>query len=242
MLALLRTRRWLGFTALVLVVIVAFGLLSRWQWHRAEEKRAEGSALTSRVDEPAVPLDQASPPPEWTVVEVTGEYAPETLMVRQRPQGGQNGAWVLSSLDTDRGNVWVSRGWLPVTGAATQLPDLPPAPSGVVTVMGTWHPLENVDPARMEGLPEGMVPGIGAPAVPTDGFAAGYIQASSPDSGLSPVQPPEVDDTRNLSYAVQWLLFASIAVIGWWFFLRREAREDIGTVRADHPDREHDHA
>lgn len=37
---------------------------------------------------------------------------------------------------------------------------------------------------------------------------------------------PEVDEGRNISYAVQWLLFAVIAVAGWFYFLRREARED----------------
>lgn len=242
MLALLRTRRWLGFTALVIVVIIAFGLLSRWQWHRAEEKRLEGSALTSRSAQSPVALDPTAPPPEWTVVEVTGTYAPETLMVRQRPQEGQNGAWVLSTIETDRGPVWVSRGWLPVTGAATQLPPLPAPPVGMTTVVGTWHPFEQVDPARMEGLPERMVPGVGAPAIPTDGYPDGFLQASSPDSGLTAVQPPEVDDTRNLSYAIQWLLFASIAVIGWWFFLRREARDEADRSGTDAIRPEQSHA
>jgi hypothetical protein len=38
-LTLLRTRRWQGFTAVVIVAIIAFGFLSRWQWDRAEEKQ-----------------------------------------------------------------------------------------------------------------------------------------------------------------------------------------------------------
>ena len=41
MLALLRTRRWIGFTTLVIVLIAAFGFLSHWQWMRADEKRAQ---------------------------------------------------------------------------------------------------------------------------------------------------------------------------------------------------------
>ena len=39
--SLLRTRRWLGFTALVVFVIVAFGLLSLWQLQRADVKREQ---------------------------------------------------------------------------------------------------------------------------------------------------------------------------------------------------------
>ena len=46
MLALLKTRRWVGFTAIVVVSIIGFGLLSRWQWSRADEQRAERLAIS----------------------------------------------------------------------------------------------------------------------------------------------------------------------------------------------------
>ena len=50
---------------------------------------------------------------------------------------------------------------------------------------------------------------------------------------------PQADDAKNLSYAGQWLLFASIAIVGWFYFLRREAKEQVRahpsdyTLRAD---------
>ena len=46
------------------------------------------------------------------------------------------------------------------------------------------------------------------------------------DAFLRPVPPPEPTDSRNLSYAGQWLLFAGVAIAGWFFFLRREALDD----------------
>ena len=42
--SLLKTRRWIAFTLLVVVAITAFGFLSRWQWHRAEEERSARQA------------------------------------------------------------------------------------------------------------------------------------------------------------------------------------------------------
>jgi cytochrome oxidase assembly protein ShyY1 len=234
-LALLRTQRWIAFTALVLGVIIAFGFLSRWQWQRAEEKRLTGNEIVSRADAPAQPLDPSNPPPEWTVVSLVGEYSPETLMVRQRPQGGQNGAWVLSTLNLQSGpqepsKVWVSRGWLAVTGAAIEIPTLPNPPNGEVRLTGVWRPYQPVDPDRMEGLPSGMVPAIGPPAVDVAGYAPGYVQLQPAEAGLAAVEIPTIDDARNLSYAIQWILFALVGLISWWFFLRREAREDA--VRA----------
>ena len=43
---------------------------------------------------------------------------------------------------------------------------------------------------------------------------------------------PVIDEGRNISYAVQWILFALVALAGWFFFLRREAR----TVAAEGKD------
>lgn len=239
MLALLRTRRWIAFTGLVLAVIIAFGFLSRWQWHRAEEKRQEGAIIVNAAEQQAQLLDLTDPPPEWTSVSVTGEYLPDSLMVRQRPQEGQNGAWVLSTLITaptlgdpqqstteQPKKVWVSRGWLPVTGVATEIPPLPAPPSGEITVTGVWRPYEPVDMDRMAGLPTGMVPAVGPPAIADEGYAAGYVQLSSMENGLTTVQLPDINDSRNLSYAIQWVLFALVGLVGWWFFLRREAAED----------------
>ena len=53
------------------------------------------------------------------------------------------------------------------------------------------------------------------------------VTASDPaQEALIPVPLPEVDEGQNISYAVQWLLFAGVAMAGWFFFLQREARED----------------
>ena len=50
--SLLRTRRWLGFTALVVVSIVAFGLLSPWQLQRADVKREQRIELRTHLPPP----------------------------------------------------------------------------------------------------------------------------------------------------------------------------------------------
>ena len=56
------------------------------------------------------------------------------------------------------------------------------------------------------------------------------IQATStepPDAPdvLTPVPVPDLGDGPHLSYAVQWFLFAAVAVIGYPLLLRRQARE-----------------
>jgi len=42
----------------------------------------------------------------------------------------------------------------------------------------------------------------------------------------------------NYSYAGQWLLFAMVAICGWFYFLRREAKEGAPVEdRIDQPTR-----
>ena len=53
---LLRTRRWLSFTLAGLVAIAAFGVLSHWQWLRAQEEEAKSAAVAAGAAADPVPL------------------------------------------------------------------------------------------------------------------------------------------------------------------------------------------
>ena len=246
MLTLLRTRRWVGFTVLVLIAIAGFGVLSHWQWTRAEDKRAERLALADAAAATPVDLGAATPAdldslPEWAAVSVTGTYGPQQLVVRQRPQNGTNGYWVLAPLHLDAPDgagawtVWVSRGWIPAGQAATTTPDIPPTPGGVVTVRGSWHDFEAFDAARAEGLPTGMIANVTPQSLPVQSDFNGFVQVDKSvpaDDAVAPVPAPTIDEGRNLSYAGQWLIFALVAIAGWYVFLSREAK-DIAREQAE---------
>ncbi|PHX60460.1 MAG: hypothetical protein CK552_05855 [Actinobacteria bacterium] len=232
MLALLRTRRWIAFTTLVLVSIVAFGLLSRWQWHRASEKQAQRIELEQAAAANPVELTElATQAPDWQSISTTGTYDSSTqVVVRQRPQDGRNGFWVLTPLLlTDSRSVWVNRGWLPASASATTSPLIPEPPSGQVAIIGSWHGFEQINEASRTGLPAKMVGAVDPSVLPLTGDFDGYLRitATTPSQEvLAFVAAPQIDDTMNLSYAGQWLLFAGVALVGWYFFLRREAKED----------------
>lgn len=235
MLRLLVTPRWLAFTGLVIAAIVGFGVLSSWQFHRAEEKRLQAATVLKGTGAEPVPVIAGAEPPEWSTVELLGSFGAGQVAVRQRPQEGANGWWVLAPLRTAAGTVWVARGWLRAEGPATALPALPAPPPGQVAVRGTWHPFEAVDPGRQEGLPSGMASAVAPTALGEPSALNGYVRATSPEpdpeTRLVPIAVPEADDLRNTSYAWQWILFAVVAMTGWFVFLRREAREDAAHGR-----------
>ncbi len=175
---------------------------------------------------------------QWRAVTATGVYTPEmSALVRKRPLDARNGFWLMTALRLEDGRtIWVNRGWLPAGQDALSSPDLPEPPPGQVTVSGYLRAFEDVDPDANAGLPAGQVAAPAAALLPSAPDAVpAYIQLATSDpeqEGLVTLPLPDIDEGRNISYAIQWLLFAAVAMAGWYFFLQREAKEDAERAAA----------
>lgn len=230
MIALLRTPRWIGFTALALVAIIGFGLLSRWQWQRAEEHRIERLTIEQGIEIDGWTTD-VSALDAFSRVQVRGTFRDElTTLVRQRPQDGGNGFWVITPLDLEsqRGLVWVIRGWVPASANALEKPTVAPAPAGSIEIAGA---IREFEPPRsnVSGLPSGVISRMSIEELPDIGPVQDRVVqviTSKPFDDLAVVELPQVDEGQNISYAVQWIIFAIIAIGGWYIFLRREAQTE----------------
>lgn len=244
---MLHDRRLWGLVFLVLVLVPAFLLLSRWQLSRLDERRAENAAVTAHADSTPVPVTEvmtagADPSTigddqQWREVTATGRYDDgATQLVRQRPQDGTNGYWVVTPLVLPDGSVLaVNRGWVAAGADAVTSPPVPAAPAGTVTVVGRIRTSETAG-ARPPDLPQGQVTALDVRALDVHGPAfPGYVELVGSDPAeagtpaLAPVPLPELDDGPHLSYAVQWVLFAVIAVVGLVIIVRGEfvrARDD----------------
>jgi cytochrome oxidase assembly protein ShyY1 len=226
--------------------MIGFGILSMWQWNRAEEKRDDHQLVIAGVETPAVPLDEAlTDPIEWQHVKVSGSYGAHQHLLRNRPLEGRNGFWVITPLiaDANAANaglregdvVWVARGWMPQSTAASQSVEVPAAPTGSAEVTGYLRATSTESARPSEEYPQGQIAAINGTdlnelsGLTSDERLADWYVLVEPDqssaSELTALPLPESDDARNLSYAGQWLLFASITIGGWFYFLWREARE-----------------
>lgn len=217
----------------MVLAITAFGLLSWWQWSRAEERRLDRLAIEVSV---AAPRDlpgasEIDALPDFTSIRLSGTFDDsQTVLVRKRPLEGSNGLWVMTPLTTPDGSaVWVLRGWIPAGGSATGTIAAPAAPAGTITLTAAVRAPEGTAP--VEGLPAGQVPGVDPQVLPETGYSTQrnflhLMDTTSPEADLLVVPLPAVDEGQNISYAVQWILFALVAAFGWVYFLRREARED----------------
>jgi cytochrome oxidase assembly protein ShyY1 len=246
--AFLRQPRWLALAFLVVLVVPSFLLLSRWQLSRLDQRRHYNAVVTANAHADAVPVDQVITPGGtpvgdtelWRPVTATGHYdVSRQLLVRKRPLDGENGFWVATPLVTDSGAVLiVNRGWMKATGGATATQDAPPPPTGEVMVTGRLRESEAAPPQPGD-LPRGQITDLDVALVA--GGAGGHVYpgyvdllSSTPEqSGLTPIPLPDIDEGPHLSYAVQWVFFAIVAVGGFILLIRRERDYADGATHTD---------
>ncbi|MDP9417958.1 MAG: SURF1 family protein [Actinomycetota bacterium] len=231
-------RRWVALHAVVLLLAPLCVTLGNWQWDRHEARTARARQIEHNSSQPPVPLRElltgrpALPvAAEWRTVVIEGRYSPAaTVLLRNRggPDGG-TGFGVLVPLLTREGAVLVDRGWVPRTG--TSDPDVPPPPSGRVTVTGYLRPggvrARDAGVDRSRARPSVARIDLAALSDLTGrALAPAYVQlvgeAPAPAARPRVLPLPDESSWRNISYAFQWYLFAGLAVVGWVLLVRRE--------------------
>lgn len=231
--AFLLRPKWIAFHLLVFAAIAAMIWLAFWQLRRLDERRAFNDVVAERIDRAPVPFDELLPTAiddpdavEWRQVTVAGSYLDDQVVWFNRSQDGLAGDNVLTALVDAETTVVVNRGFV-VLGT-----EVPPAPSGEVEVLGrirvpgerqrggltdsTDGPVTEVRRVDL-GLLGQQLPGEVAPV---------YLDliGSVPNVGPgdpAPVPAPTLDEGPHLSYAVQWLIFATAVLIGWILAVRR---------------------
>ncbi len=212
-----RSPRWIATHVLVLAVVGTFVALGLWQLRRLDERRDRNELVEARAAEAPVPVEELDGDPDDSRFRrVTAAGPMLGLRTVRANQGGAPGFNVLGVVEVDEGvGAVVLRGF-----AGTRPDGGPPdvdAPAGPVDVAGLAVPLDRTSsPLRRESADLGEE--LGLDLLPV------LVQADAdPDVDVVPVPPPELDDGPHLSYAVQWVLFASVVAAGYPFLLRRRA-------------------
>jgi surfeit locus 1 family protein len=251
---LLRPRWVLSHLFVILLVVVMINL-GFWQLRRLDEKRDRNDLIESRMDQPEVAVgdlldpgdgDRAVDDVRYREVTAPGAYETDaTIEVRNRSQDGAPGAWLVTPLTLEGGErVGVIRGFVGFRpDGSFERAELPEGP---VTVTGLV-----MDPDRLGGTAGRDL----APLLDEDDMLPALVMAEAseppepngpdgPDpqqATLVPVPPPELDEGPHLSYAIQWFIFSTIAVVGYPLVLRRViARRGKEAGDADDDDRDLD--
>lgn len=234
-------RKWLLATLLVVAGAALCIRLGIWQLDRLDQRRAFNHQVESMRALPALELNQQVSDNisemEWRAVEVQGEYDfANQVALRNQYNGNQYGYHLLTPLLFDGKAVLVDRGWIPAEGNATpqdwqkynepgeiilagqiRLGQTKPRFGGVADVLpndGTKLALWNN--ADLEHI----VDQLPYPALPV------YIQPNVDENDTTPPIPyqPTIELTEgpHFGYALQWFTFATIMLVGYPFYLRKQ--------------------
>ena len=253
MFSVLMRPRWVGYLLLaVLFAVLTFGL-GMWQWDRYEQKAERRDQVEANYDQAPVPLEQVrervedglAPQDTWLRVTATGEYAAsDEHMVRNRPLRRTFGYEVLVPLVLEDGKaLTVNRGWVRNAPTAAELPEVPPPPTGTVTVTG-WLRAGERDLGR--NLPAGQLASIDLPALSEAtglDLLGAYLVLDSEDPPTERPQPTAAPDVRlgsHLAYSLQWWLTVPVGLILVLVMAHRTAQDEAeeagqSTPRAPKP-------
>lgn len=247
----LTSRRWIGFG------IFAFGLaalciwLGMWQYDRYEDRRDRNIQSAARISAEPIPVDEIAGPginwdpgDEWTRVVATGSYDTDSeVTVKFMHRDGSPGVDVVTPLILDSGGaILVNRGWMPTENNVQAPQDVPVPPAGQVTVEG-WLRVNNNAGGQAVRPVDGQVRAIDSRAMDefvTYDLRTGYlnlqVQEPSSDVELTIEEPPEFRSWVNFFYSLQWYFFAGLAVLGYFWFARSEAKENQKAEQVGPPD------
>lgn len=230
-------KKWLNWVVLVLVFSLACGFLSNWQFNRREAKLAAIALVTENFAKPSVPIsdlvkngDFNVPANNWRSVLVSGHYLVEqSLLVRDRPNNGQPGFEQLVPFQTaDFGVIFVSRGWI-ATGENHDTPDLIPTVSDSEITLDAK--VMTAEPQLSRGAPAGQIASINIDLAMkktslSSTFKKSYLRmvSESPraSSPIASMPKPSTEEGNNLSYALQWIMFALMAIIALIWRIRKD--------------------
>jgi cytochrome oxidase assembly protein ShyY1 len=239
-------KKWINWLILVVVFSVACGFLANWQFSRREAKLASIALVKQNYAEPSVPMEQLAPNGDfdvpsqnWRSVTLKGHYiATKTILVRNRPNDGQAGFEELVPFaSAELGIVYISRGWLP-SGNEQDLPDIvPQAELGELQIEAK---VMSAEPILNRGAPAGQIASINIELAESKthlstSFRKSYLRMvsefPSAKASIKPMPKPTTEEGNNLSYAVQWILFALMAIFALAWRIRKDRELELGVVR-----------
>ncbi|HJQ46214.1 MAG TPA: SURF1 family cytochrome oxidase biogenesis protein [Amycolatopsis sp.] len=233
---------WLALVAGVLAFAFAcFWLLSPWQFSRNAEQVAQNSAIERSMDATPVSLNSVLAPGtapnsqnEWTSVQVTGSYLPQgEVVARLRTVQGEPAFEVLTPFRTTDGqDLLVDRGYLSVA-EHDSVPAYAAPPAGPVTIVARIRQ-DETDGKHRDAFADASTGGKLQSYVVDSRVVAkssglpirpGYFQLNENQPGVLNALPlPQLDSGPFFSYALQWIAFGVMALLGLGYFTVRELR------------------
>nr|WP_290279865.1 SURF1 family protein [Corynebacterium faecale] len=228
---------FLSLAVIITFSYAAFTMLAPWQLNKDEDITQRNVQIREGYEREVVPYSEVFdadghvlPENEWYRVSLTGQYLPDNeALLRLRPVETTPVFQSLTPFQLDDGpTVLINRGF--VISEGTIVPEMSPAPSTPVTIVGLARRNEVLpDKQPLEDSGYQQVYGINTQQVgDVVGLDLGqdYVQLLEDQPGVLNAMPiPQLDRGSHLSYGMQWIAFGVMAPLGLGYFIWAELRE-----------------
>lgn len=238
------SRKWIPITLLVIIAASVCVGLGIWQLDRLAQRRVFNSHVHAmQAMQPLVlPVHDDLTKMEYRAVEVSGSYDFDNqVVIRNQFYNNQFGYHLFTPLRLADGEaILIDRGWIPSEGNSTAADwrkyDQAGEPTlhGVIRLGQTTPSFEGVTDPTLTPNQTGLAfwvyvnldlirKQIPYPILPV------YIQLN-PNPNLSdppiPQQPVlDLSEGPHQSYAIQWFSFATLLLVGYPFYIKRQDRQ-----------------
>ncbi len=237
------SRRWLLFAVVVVLLCYAAWWLGQWQFRRLDDRVASNAVVRANEDRTPSPVGDVLAPSrsvdeddEWRQVTATGTYdADETVIVRYRTRDGASGIDVVVPLvTTDGSTLLVDRGWMAADNEGASPADVPPPPTGEVTVEGWVRADASGDSTVVSDHSTRSISSERIGASIGQEVYGGFVMLDTEDgqaaADLEPVELPELNNGPHFFYGLQWWFFGLLALFGFgylaWDEWRSQGRDE----------------
>lgn len=255
----LRSPKWIVSHVLVLALVLAMIAAGIWQINRHGERADRNDLVRARSELTAVDIASVAPAgsdasvgeiEQFRRVSATGTFRTEDeVLIRNRTFDGAPGWWVLTPFVLEDGSaVAVNRGWIPAGFESEEPRPGTEPPRGTVTIVGFVQPARQAEGFQVADPAEGVLTSLARPDIARlaqqldyplspvvfqlapDGFGERESDELPFTLGL-----PALDAGPHASYAAQWFIFTTIALLGYPLILRRVSRGQAESHPDDEP-------
>lgn len=195
-----------------IVVVLAALLMARlgfWQLHRLHEKEALLARYAANRGKPPLPLAALSPVGDDALYRRSSSFCGE--VAGWSAEAGRSRAGVPGWRHIARCRTGAGGPGIAIDMGVSRTSATPPWKGGPVAGRITWAPTAEPLVARLF-----VTPPPPAPMIVSDVAAPGLVPSAQPDPATIP--------NNHLSYAVQWFIFATLAVTIYGILLWRRRR------------------
>jgi surfeit locus 1 family protein len=221
-------------TTIALILIALCLLASQWQWNKGKAQTTQNTIIKANiVKRPLDSLTKIGEPIDfqWQRVTLNGSFITDKqILVRNRYYQGQYGFEVLQMFQSTQGKIWINRGWVKA-GANAETPPritaISSADSRLLTrirsedlsrqLQGSFFAIPHKDQSAITSAKQFSESDYN--------FYLDLLQSDNPQNEpLSPIDLPDLTNGPHYAYAIQWLAFALLTLIGRGLLFRETQR------------------